>query len=82
MGFFFYVKLRSDGFLDLYKACLVALANKQEYEIDYEETFALVAKMTTVQTILAIAASQSWRLHQMDVKKMSFFMVIFRRRFT
>ena len=65
---FFSVKLRSDGSLDRYKVHLVALGNKQEYGVDYEETFAPVAKMTMVRTILAIAASQSWRLHQMDVK--------------
>ncbi|KAF5458142.1 hypothetical protein F2P56_022197 [Juglans regia] len=64
----FSVKLRFDGSLDRYKANLVALGNKQEYGIDYEETFAHVAKMTTARTILAIAASQSWQLHQMDVK--------------
>ncbi|RVW62014.1 Retrovirus-related Pol polyprotein from transposon TNT 1-94 [Vitis vinifera] len=52
----------------LLKARLAALGNKQEYGVDYEETFALVAKMTMVQTILAIAASQSWQLHQMNVK--------------
>ena len=54
--------------MDRYKARLVALGSKKEYGVDYEETFAHVAKMTTVRTILAIAASQSWRLHQMDVK--------------
>lgn len=64
----FSIKLRSDGSLDRYKARLVALGNKQEYGVDYEETFAPVAKMTMVRTILAIAASQSWQLHQMDVK--------------
>ena len=64
----FSIKLHSDGSLDRYKARLVALGNKHEYGVDYEETFAPVAKMTTVRTILAIAASQSWRLHQMDVK--------------
>jgi len=64
----FSTKLRSDGLLDRYKARLVALGNRQEYVIDYEEIFALVAKMTTIRTILAITASQSWPLHQMDVK--------------
>ena len=54
--------------MDRYKARLVALGSKKEYGVDYEETFAPVAKMTTVRTILAIAASQSWRLNQMDVK--------------
>ena len=63
------VKVRSDGSLDRYKARLVALGNNQEYGVNYEETFAPVAKMTTVRTILALAASSDWPLHQMDVKK-------------
>jgi len=64
----FSIKLRSDGSLDRHKAHLVAMGNKHEYGVDYEETFAPVAKMTTVRTILAIAASQLWQVHQMDVK--------------
>ena len=56
----FSVKLHFDGSLDRYKARLVALDNKQEYEVDYEETFAPIAKMTTVRTILAITTSHGW----------------------
>jgi hypothetical protein len=56
-------KLHSIGTLDRYKARLVALGNKQEYEVDYEETFAPVAKMTIVYTVTFIAASQGWPLH-------------------
>ncbi|WVY98629.1 hypothetical protein V8G54_030780 [Vigna mungo] len=66
--FVFSIKLHSDGSIDRYKARLVVLGNKQEYGLDYDETFAPVAKMTTVQTFLALAASKSWPLHQMDVK--------------
>ena len=51
--------MKSGGSLDRYKARPVALGNRQEYGIDYDETFALVAKMTMVRTILAMAASQS-----------------------
>jgi hypothetical protein len=36
--------------------------------VNYEETFAPVAKMTTMHTVISIAASQGWPLHQMDVK--------------
>ncbi|KAI9194965.1 hypothetical protein LWI28_010466 [Acer negundo] len=57
------IKLKSDGSLDRYKAQLVALGNHQEYGVDYDETFAPFAKMTIVQTILAISASQSWLLY-------------------
>ena len=40
----FSIKLKADGSLDHYKARLVALGSRQEYGIDYDETFALVAK--------------------------------------
>ncbi|MCO5613377.1 hypothetical protein L7F22_067653 [Adiantum nelumboides] len=36
------------------------------YGIDYEETFALVAKMAIVEAIIAVATSKGWILHQMD----------------
>jgi hypothetical protein len=36
-------------------------------EIDYEETFALVARYTSICTIISLVASMGWRLHQMDV---------------
>ena len=40
----YYIKLKSDGTLDRYKARLVALGNRHEYGIDYDETFTPVAK--------------------------------------
>ena len=51
------VKAYFDRSLDRYKAQFVVLQNNQEYGVNYEETFAHVANMTTVHTILAIAAS-------------------------
>lgn len=62
------MKLKSDGTLDRYKACLVAPRNRQQYGTDYDETFASVKKMTTIRTILVVATSQSLPLYQMDVK--------------
>uniref|UniRef100_A0A2N9HRP8 Integrase catalytic domain-containing protein n=1 Tax=Fagus sylvatica TaxID=28930 RepID=A0A2N9HRP8_FAGSY len=62
------IKTHSDGTVDRYKACLVAKGFTQEYGIDYEETFALVARLSSVRTLIAISASRHWPLFQMDVK--------------
>ncbi|GKV50006.1 hypothetical protein SLEP1_g56724 [Rubroshorea leprosula] len=40
----------------------------QEYGIDYEETFAPVACLTSMCSLLAIAAMRRWKLFYMDVK--------------
>ena len=50
------IKTKYDGTIELYKARLVAKRYAQEYGIDYEETFALVARITFVPSLLAIAA--------------------------
>ncbi|MCO5569069.1 hypothetical protein L7F22_022776 [Adiantum nelumboides] len=62
------VKHNSNGSVSRYKARLVAKGYAQTYGIDYEEMFALVAKMATVRVVIAMAATKSWILHQMDVK--------------
>ena len=64
----FKIKTKSYGSVDRYKARLVAKGFNQEYGIDYEETFAPVARVTSVRSLLAIAATKQWPLFQMDVK--------------
>ena len=40
----------------------------QKYGIDYDQTFAPVARMDTIRAVLAIAAQNQWPVYQMDVK--------------
>ena len=64
----FKIKTRSDGSIERYKARLVAKGFTQEYGIDYEETFASLARLSSVRTLLVVAASRKWKLLQMNVK--------------
>jgi len=62
------VKHNADGSVSRYKARLVTKGYAQTYGINYEETYSLVAKMTTVKSIITMATVKGWSLHQMDVK--------------
>ncbi|KAK1609157.1 hypothetical protein QYE76_032830 [Lolium multiflorum] len=62
------VKQNPEGKVERYKAILVARGFSQTYGIDYDETFALVAKMNTVRILVSCAANFGWKLHQLDVK--------------
>ena len=50
------------------KARLVAQGFCQKEGIDYEETFAPVAHLEAIRILLAFAASNRFKLYQMDVK--------------
>jgi hypothetical protein len=62
-------RLVHNGTVDRYKARLVARGFTSEYGVDYENTFAHVARLSSVRALLAIAASCHWSFFQMDVKK-------------
>ncbi len=53
------MKHNSDGSINMYKARLVTKGYAQTHGIDYEETFAHVAKMAIMKAVIAVAASRS-----------------------
>ena len=64
----FAVKFKVDGSLEWYKARLVAKGYTKTYGVDYQETFALVAKMNIVKMLLPLTVNFNWKLQQYDVK--------------
>ncbi|CAL1388127.1 unnamed protein product [Linum trigynum] len=63
----FKVKFKPDGSVERYKDCLIAKGFTQVEGIDYHDTYASFAKLVTVRRLIALAVSQNWFLHQLDV---------------
>lgn len=63
----FKVKTHADGSHDRFKARHVAKGYTQQHGVDFEETFAPVARFTSLRCIIAIAAAEDLELHLMDV---------------
>jgi hypothetical protein len=61
-------KRATNGQVSRYKARLVAKGFQQIHGIDYDETFAPVAKMESIRLVLPIATVKGWEVHQMNVK--------------
>ena len=61
-------KFHADGTLERYKARWVLRGFTQRPGVDFEETFSPVVKPATVRTVLSLALSGGWPVHQLDVK--------------
>ncbi|GJZ94027.1 zinc finger, CCHC-type containing protein [Tanacetum coccineum] len=61
-------KMKVDGSIDKYKARLVIQGFRQKEGIDFFDTYAPVARITTIRLLLALAAIHNLVIHQMDVK--------------
>jgi hypothetical protein len=57
-----------DHSIEKYKARFVAQGFSQVEGVDYDETFAPVARYTSIRVVISIAAEMGWKIHQMDVK--------------
>ncbi|GJZ75366.1 retrovirus-related pol polyprotein from transposon TNT 1-94, partial [Tanacetum coccineum] len=63
----FKTKLKADGTEKRKKARLAIQGNRQKLGMDYTKTFAPVAKMVIVKSLLALPAVKGWFTYQMDV---------------
>ena len=62
------IRHAADGSSEKNKARFVARGFSQKEGIDYEETFVLVARYTSIITIMELASTMKCNIHLMDVK--------------
>jgi hypothetical protein len=64
----FKLKQNPDGSIARHKAQLVAKGFKQQFGVDYDDTFSPVVKPTTIHILLSLAVAKGWNLHQIDIQ--------------
>ena len=64
-------KLNRNGQVKQLKARLVAKGYSQTYGVDYLETYALVAKLASLQLLISLAMKYNLKIHQIDIKQPS-----------
>ena len=62
------IKHAVGGSIEKYKARFVACGFSQIEGVDYDETFALVARVSSIRAVISVMAKMGWKIHQMDVK--------------
>ncbi|GJU93321.1 ribonuclease H-like domain-containing protein [Tanacetum coccineum] len=61
------IKYKSSGDINRYKARLVVKGFNKKEGIDFDNTFSLVVKMSTVRCVIALSVTNNWPLFQLDV---------------
>ncbi|KAJ1590286.1 hypothetical protein NDA12_005871 [Ustilago hordei] len=62
-----WLKLNANSILVRHKARLIAQGFTQQEGIDFEETFAPVAPLSTIRALLSLAVECDWEVHQLDI---------------
>ena len=56
----------ADGYVERFKAHLVAQGLSQKFGLDYDETFCSVVRLESVRALIALSVQQGLQLHQVD----------------
>ena len=64
----FKTKLNPGGSICKHKARLVVKGYAKQYGVDYQETFAPMARYDTIRLLFVLGAQNSWHIHHLDVK--------------
>ncbi|GKC81609.1 zinc finger, CCHC-type containing protein [Tanacetum coccineum] len=64
----FRIKYHTDGSIQTFKPRLVIQGFSQRQRVDYFDTYALVARITSIRVLFALALIYNLPIHQMDVK--------------
>ena len=60
--------MKIDGFIDKFKVRLVAQGFRKRPGVDHFDTYAPVARITTIRLLVALATIYHLEIHQMDFK--------------
>ena len=63
----FQVKYNPNGFIQRYKAQLIAKSFQQIAGLDYFDTFSLVIKWSTIRVVPTIVVTKGWDIQQIDI---------------
>ena len=61
-------KLNVDGPINKNKARLVVKGYNQIFGMDYQDTFAPIARLDNIRLLLDVATQKDWRVYQLDVR--------------
>jgi hypothetical protein len=57
------IKHTANGSIEKYKARFIARGFSQKEGVDYEETFAPIARYTSIRVVIYIASVMGWKIH-------------------